>query len=159
MNTLATVTQDDRDRLAFEWERWRGDGDGEVAKLRAGADGMSGSPRWIALQAIARQREHAQTAFETLINTPETEDWLQGVLIEAAHQRQRWPSDHDAGKSPFDWFWLIGYLAQKAAAAAVSGDAEKAKHHTISTAAALANWHLALGGVDSGMRPGIEPPG
>lgn len=92
------------------------------------------------------------------LNSPEIEDFAYGVVLEAAHQRERWKADHDAGKSPFDWFWLIAYLAQKAAAASVAGDVDKAKHHTISTAAALANWHLALGGGDNGMRPGIEPP-
>lgn len=91
-----------------------------------------------------------------IINTPETFDFMAGVPIEAAHQRERWGSDHDAGKTPFDWFWLVGYLAQKAASAAVAGDAEKAKHHTISTAAALANWHAALNG-ETVMRPGIGP--
>lgn len=93
------------------------------------------------------------------MNRPETADFMRGVPLEAAHQRQRWGAEQDAGKSPFDWFWLIGYLAQKAAAAGVAGDVEKAKHHTISTAAALANWHLQLSGGDRSMRPGIaEPP-
>lgn len=87
-----------------------------------------------------------------IINTPETADFMAAVPIEAAHQRDRWGSSHDAGKTPFDWFWLVGYLAQKAAAAAVAGDIEKAKHHTISTAAALANWHAALKG-QTDMRP------
>jgi outer membrane murein-binding lipoprotein Lpp len=91
-----------------------------------------------------------------IINTPETADFMAGVPIEAAHQRERWPSEHDSGKTPFDWFWLIGYLAQKAATAAVAGDVEKAKHHTISTAAALANWHAALSGKTNAMRPGID---
>lgn len=81
---------------------------------------------------------------EALINTPETTDWLKGVPLEAAHQVERWGADNDAGKTPFDWFWLIGYLAQKAAASAVAGDVEKARHHTISTGAALLNWHRAL---------------
>lgn len=93
-----------------------------------------------------------------VINSPETADFMAAVPLEAAHQRDRWGSDHDAGKSPFDWFWLIGYLAQKAAASAVAGDLEKAKHHTVSTAAALANWHAALAGSSSTMRPGIESP-
>jgi hypothetical protein len=93
-----------------------------------------------------------------IINTPETADFMAGVPIEAIHQRERWGSDHDEGKSPFDWFWLIGFLAQKAAHAAVIGDLEKAKHHTISTAAALANWHAALSGSDNSMRPGIMEP-
>lgn len=93
-----------------------------------------------------------------LLNEPITNDFIEGVRVEAPHQRNRWGVDHDAGKTPWDWFWLIGYLAQKAATAAVAGDVEKAKHHTISTAAALANWHLALSGGDDRMRPGIVPP-
>lgn len=92
-----------------------------------------------------------------IINTPETADFMAGVPLEAAHQRERWGVDHDQGKSPFDWFWLIGYLAQKAADAAVRGDTEKALHHTISTAAALANWHASLSGRDSRFQPGITP--
>ena len=92
-----------------------------------------------------------------LLNTPELHDFAKGVAIEGAHQRQRWGASHDAGKTPLDWFWLIGYLAQKAADAAIRGDLDKAKHHTISTAAALANWHAALSGTNCEMRPGIDP--
>jgi hypothetical protein len=91
--------------------------------------------------------ERIYEGLDALINRPEIEDFARGAVLEAAHQRERWESAHDSGKSPFDWFWLIGYLAQKAAAAAVAGDLDKALHHTISTAAALANWHLALRGV------------
>ena len=91
-----------------------------------------------------------------IINTPETADFTAGVPLEAAHQRERWSVDHDAGKTAFDWFWLIGFLAQKAASSQVAGDTEKAKHHTISTAAALANWHAQLSGLTA-MRPGIGP--
>jgi hypothetical protein len=78
------------------------------------------------------------------LDTPETDDWLEGVRLEAGHQIGRLGTSHDAGKSPFDWFWLIGYLSQKAADASVRGDVSKAKHHTISTGAALLNWHRAL---------------
>lgn len=93
-----------------------------------------------------------------IINTPETADFMAGVPLEAAHQRERWGANHDAGKTPEDWFWLIGYLAQKALRAQNAGDIAKACHHTISTAAALANWHAALTGADTRMRPGIEEP-
>lgn len=93
-----------------------------------------------------------------LINRPEVDDFARGVQLEAAHQVERYGVKHDAGKTPLDWFWLIGYLAQKATMAAMAGDVEKAKHHTISTSAALANWHSLLSGRDTGMRPGIEPP-
>lgn len=94
---------------------------------------------------------------EALINSPETESWIRGVELEAAHQIERWGAEHDVGKTPFDWFWLIGYLAQKGAASAVAGDIGKAKHHTISTGAALLNWHRNLSGANTEMRPGIDP--
>ena len=83
-------------------------------------------------------------SLESMINSPITADFLEGVTVEAVHQKERWGLEHDQGKTPFDWFWLIGYLSQKAAAAHVEGDREKALHHTISTAAALRNWHAAI---------------
>lgn len=95
---------------------------------------------------------------EALINSPELHDFAKGVTLEAAHQRSRWGSSHDSGKTPADWFWLIGYLAQKALAAQMAGDTDKALHHCISTAAAMNNWHASISGVNTSMRPGIEPP-
>ena len=92
-----------------------------------------------------------------LLYTAETADFIKGVMFEAGHQVDRWATSHDAGKGPLDWFWLIGYLAQKAAAAELAGDIDKAKHHTISTAAALANWHRHLSGTETTMRPGMDP--
>lgn len=93
-----------------------------------------------------------------LLGTPETESFDKAVPLEAAYQVKRWGSEHDAGKAPADWFWLVGYLAGKALVAHVSGDEEKAKHHCISTAAALRNWHSAVRTGTSVMRPGIAPP-
>lgn len=89
--------------------------------------------------------------------SPEIQDWFEGTRLEASHQVLRFAAEHDAGKTAFDWFWLVGYLAQKAAASAVDGDVEKAMHHTISTAAALFNWHRNLSGSSRLMRPGIDP--
>lgn len=50
------IQQIDRELFAEEWEYWISSTDGEAAKLRAGNDGNPGSPRWVALQAIARAR-------------------------------------------------------------------------------------------------------
>lgn len=94
---------------------------------------------------------------EAMINTPELHDFSKGVVLEAVHQRARWGTDHDSGKAPADWFWLIGFLAQKAMMSHLAGDADKALHHTITTAAAMANWHAALRG-ETNMRPGIAAP-
>lgn len=90
-----------------------------------------------------------------IINTPQADDFLRAVSIDAEHQRQRWGNSHDAGKEPADWFWLIGYLAGKALHAHAAGKIEKAEHHVITTAAACANWHRAMFG-GSDMRPGID---
>lgn len=92
-----------------------------------------------------------------VLNSPSIHAFTEAVNIEAAHQRARWGAAHDAGKQPEDWFWLLGYLSGKALAAAKAGDIEKAMHHTISSAAMLANWHAAMAGVETGMRPGIDP--
>ncbi len=81
---------------------------------------------------------------ERLINTPELKSFSDGVVLEALHQRDRWGPKHDAEKTPFDWFWLMGFLTQKAAQAEQEGDHEKALHHTISSAAVLANWHALI---------------
>lgn len=79
-----------------------------------------------------------------LLNSPETRDFLNGVQLEAAHQRARWGAPHDREKSAEHWYWLVGYLAGKALRSAITGDVEKARHHTISSAAALLHWHTAI---------------
>jgi hypothetical protein len=96
---------------------------------------------------------------EALLDTPHTDEWFEGVRLEAGHQIGRWGSDHDAGKEPADWFWLIGYLAQKAMTAQMAGDEKKARHHTISTGAAMLNWFRAMAGDSNTMRPGISQEG
>lgn len=105
---------------------------------------------------VARDLLGHIAALESQLNTPELINFSRAVVSEAQHQRHRWGSDHDAGKEPQDWFWLLGYLAGKALAAHSKGDAEKALHHTISSAAALANWHASILG-QTNMRPGIDP--
>ena len=79
-----------------------------------------------------------------LLSRPEIDDFWEGLVTEAAHQRQRWGDAHDRDKSAENWFWLVGYLSGKALRAAIEGDKAKAKHHTISTAAALFQWHKAI---------------
>jgi hypothetical protein len=70
--------------------------------------------------------------------------FVDGTRQEVAHQIQRWGTVHDRAKEPQDWFWLVGYLAGKALKAHIDGDVNKALHHTISSAAVLANWHAQI---------------
>lgn len=98
---------------------------------------------------LARQQERHR-----LLNTPEIKHFVDGVVFEAMHQRSRWGSDHDVGKTPFDWVFLIGHLATRAAVNYMAGNEEKALHHAITTAAAAANWHAAMLG-QCDVRPGL----
>lgn len=104
------------------------------------------------LQSHLAQRDGEVRALKAELNTPEVLDFAKAVNLEAAHQRERWGSEHDSGKTDADWFWLIGYLTGKAL-----HKPEKRLHHLIAAAAALANWHLAELG-KTNMRPGIEEP-
>lgn len=96
-------------------------------------------------------------ALYATINTPHTDEWFEAVRLEAGFQIERWGTEHDAAKAPMDWFWLIGYLAGKALASQLKGDMSKAKHHTISSGAALLNWFRAMTGDTNSMRPGHAP--
>lgn len=132
----------------------------EAVEARLAAKGYRSSRSEVAL-APAQERDELEAEIDrlrALLNAPELHDFAGGVVLEAAHQRERWGADHDAGKAPADWFWLVGFLAGKALHAAIAGDRDKALHHFISAGAALANWHAALLGVDNRMRPGISPP-
>jgi hypothetical protein len=93
---------------------------------------------------------------EALKDVPIIDDFIAGTVAEVEHQVRRWGTAHDRGKEHEDWFWLIGYLAGKALSAAKAGNREKALHHTISTAAALFNWHSAISGNPTPMMPGAD---
>lgn len=95
-------------------------------------------------------------ALEGFINSPQTVDFLEAVKSETAHQRQRWGEAHDRSKSAENWYWLVGWLAGKALRAHIDGDVDKAKHHTISTAAALRQWHAFMGSDQTGCGVGDD---
>ncbi len=97
-------------------------------------------------KARALEAERLSEELRAKIDTPSTSLFLEALPLEAAHQIGRWGSKHDEDKSPEDWFWLLGWLSGKAVHAARSDDIEKAKHHTISSAAVLLNWHRRLSG-------------
>lgn len=110
---------------------------------------------WMQKSLLDAEAEIAR--LQDLINAPIIDDWFVGVRMEAAHQQERYGSNNDNGKTPMDWFWLIGYLAGKIVASIYASDKAKAKHHTISAGAALFNWWRAiLEDPSATMRPGID---
>lgn len=84
-----------------------------------------------------------------IIHTPESDDFLKGVSIEAEYQRTlHGVDDTDARFDWHQWFWVAGYLLGKALGCCKTGadNGEKAKHHLVTTAALLMNWHNVLTG-------------
>lgn len=93
------------------------------------------------LKSQVSSLEAKVAAKDALLNTPELHDFSKAVVLEAAHQRERWGDQHDERKTPEDWLWALSYLATKAVQAIRYGDNEKYLHHIITTAAMCANWH------------------
>lgn len=130
-------------------DAWNACAEAHSALLRLEADRDNAErERDEALAEVARLR--------ALINTPTTNDFLSAIQLEAAHQVERWGVEHDRGKGPEHWYWLLAYLAGKALRAAIDGDVEKAKHHTISTAAVLLNWHRRISGEGDRFQPASD---
>lgn len=75
------------------------------------------------------------------INTPEVQDFLEAVKIEAAYQRSRW-RDSDPLKTSWDWWQLIVYLSGKAFFTPARYRS-KILHRIVTVAAAAYNWHSA----------------
>lgn len=94
--------------------------------------------------AILREAADEINRLNDLINTPELNDFQRGVLIEAVHQRERWPEGHDAQKGPSDWIRLLVHLTAKIGTAEWDGDYDKMKHHVITLAAVANNFHSAI---------------
>jgi hypothetical protein len=86
---------------------------------------------------------------------PIIDDFIGGTIEEADYQVSLWGTEDRESKSHIDYFWLVGYLAGKALASAIQGDTDKARHHTISTAAVLLHWHGKISGEITSVR--FEP--
>jgi hypothetical protein len=117
----------------------------------------SASGGWVSIEDYRAERAEVER-LKAMLNTPQTHNFIDALRIEMPHQRERWGAEHDSGKTPADWFWLVGYLAGKALHSLMTGNSEKAKHHVITSAAALGNWFLAITGENTSMRPGIDIP-
>lgn len=51
---------------------------------------------------------------ESIINSPELIDFPKAVHLEAVHQEVRWGTEDREGKTPADWFRLVGHLSTRA---------------------------------------------
>lgn len=108
--------------------------------------------------ALSAKRNEADAEKFLELSTPEIHDFMVAVEREAAHQRDRWRNDHDAGKTAEDWLWLVAYLSTKASQASRYKDRDKYFHHIITAAAACCNWHAYATEQFTGMRAGTDDP-
>lgn len=106
---------------------------------------------WSATRAVINEVREIRA----LINSPRIDEFFEAVRIEAAHQVERWGTEHDAGKRPEDWITLYMYLLGKAAKAHFDGNRDKLLHHVITVAAVALNWHRNATGENTRMRPGV----
>jgi len=90
---------------------------------------------------LIEEKDQRIAELEKLLNTPEIHDFVKGVTIEAAHQRDKWGPTHDAGKHAHDWFAVISYLHGKQVRNYWDKDYEKYIHHIVTMAALCCNWH------------------
>lgn len=120
--------------------------------------------RLIEMNALLTDERMEHNLLKEMLSRPEVDDFLDGIVTEAAHQRQRWGDAHDRDKSAENWYWLVGYLSGKALRSAIEGDQDKARHHTISAGAALFQWWKAIqmsvngAGIDADINPEAGAP-
>ncbi len=81
---------------------------------------------------------------EALLNVPEIVDFLDGVKIEAAHQRERWGEQHDFQKHPGDWTLLFARQIGKMSDDVFRNDYNKYRHHLITLSAIAFNCHRSM---------------
>lgn len=98
----------------------------------------------VALRAENERLEELTTALIARISNPEINLFMEGVVIEAAHQVERWGAEHDASKTFEHWTALLTRLLGKFVDANWSHDGDKALHHLITIAAVCANAHKQM---------------
>jgi hypothetical protein len=75
------------------------------------------------------------------INTPEIDDFIEGVKLEAAHQTERWGLEKEENEPPHHYILVGSKLLGKLSVAIFDRDADKFKHHCITLAAVMHNCH------------------
>ena len=90
---------------------------------------------------------------QELIGKPHNEDFITGLVIEAAHQVERWGEAHDRAKEPEDWLGFSATSPAKRPRPTARATSKSQAPH-ISSAAVLLQWHSLLSGHGTGFTPG-----
>ncbi|PCJ57339.1 MAG: hypothetical protein COA65_09780 [Rhodospirillaceae bacterium] len=105
-------------------------------------DLMIKSAKWTRDQHTPNTAESERIKeLETLINSPEINDFLEGVKLESAHQTERHNRKLEENKYPHDYALVLDKLKGKQALSIWDKNTEKYKHHLITMAAVCFNVH------------------
>lgn len=77
-----------------------------------------------------------------IINTPQTENFIDAVKIEIQHHIERWGDESE--KHPHDFHCVISYLNGKLIKSIWEKDVEKFEHHLITITAVCGTCHKYL---------------
>ncbi len=75
---------------------------------------------------------------KALINSPQTDDFIEAIKTEAAHQCERWD---DSQNNNVDWLWRLAYISTKTVH---KEDQSKLKHWIVSCGALCLNWFKSV---------------
>lgn len=95
---------------------------------------------------------------EALINSPEIDDFLKGLQLEAAHQTERWSVEAEEKKMPHHYACVMDKLKGKMAMAIFDGNIEKYKHHLVTLAAVCFNVHRQIDKEGTAIHNYFHPP-
>jgi len=90
---------------------------------------------------VEKEKEDRLAYLEKLIGSPEIENFLEGVRIEAAHQTDKWGMKDEESKFPHDYALVMDRLKGKQTEAIWTRDSEKYRHHLVTLAAVCFNAH------------------
>lgn len=93
---------------------------------------------------ISKERYDQLLFIEKLVNSPEINDFLKGVQLEAVHQVQRWGIENEEASPPHHFILVFAKLLGKMSTDVFDRDVEKFKHHCIAVAAEMHNIHRQI---------------
>lgn len=79
-----------------------------------------------------------------LLNTPELDNFDEGVKLESGHQIQRWGEIEESKKPPHHFIMVVTKLLGKLTVSVWDHDSDKFKHHCITLAAVMRNCHRQI---------------
>lgn len=87
------------------------------------------------IDSVYKEQSDRIKYLESLINSPEINNFIEGFKIESAHQTERWDKDKEEMKPPHHYILVYNKLLGKLSIAIFDRDIEKFKHHLITLAA------------------------